>query len=140
MMQLALPIFILPDFVKFTLSYQFPKLLPHGIKGCSQTSSEFLAWFSGFTDAEGSFSIVPNYVKQTTKFQFRIRLHKDDSLVLEYIAKTIGIGTIFIDKNSVVFQVSSNNEIKMLLFLFLKLFLYILLKFMILINFVKLLI
>ena len=159
-MQLALPIFIFPDFVNFTKRYQFPKLSPHNIKGLSPVirpirtwgppvprwgaagtgggyaplggqgscppagpaappegpggarAGEFLAWFSGFTDAEGSFSIVPNKTKQTIKFQFRIRLHQDDRPALDYIAKTLGIGSVFKDKNTVVFQVSSNTEIK----------------------------
>lgn len=111
-MQLALPVFILPGFINFTSGYQFPKLTPHGIKGLSKVNSEFLAWFSGFTDAEGSFSIVPNKAKQTIKFQFRIRLHQDDRSVLDYIVKTLGIGSVFMDNNSVVFQVSSNNEIQ----------------------------
>lgn len=38
-MQLALPIFIFPDFVNFTKRYQFPKLSPHNIKGLSQVNS-----------------------------------------------------------------------------------------------------
>jgi hypothetical protein len=54
----ALPIFVLPDYVKFTSAYKFPKLPLHIIKGLSHVISEFMAWLSGFTDAEGSFSIV----------------------------------------------------------------------------------
>ena len=51
--------------------------------------SDFLQWFMGFTDAEGSFVInrLLGKDKKTTSsftFMFKIALHKDDEMVLKY--------------------------------------------------------
>ena len=46
-------------------------------------NKEWLEWFVGFTDAEGSFSIV-EIKNNNFKFLFRIRLHKDDINVLHH--------------------------------------------------------
>ena len=59
-----------------------------GSKGSSSTGSgdreikNFYAWFSGFTDAEGSFYIA---ISKNCSFRFQINLHKDDLNVLYYI-------------------------------------------------------
>lgn len=54
------------------------------------SNKSFLAleWFSGFSDAEGCFSIVKEKM-QNFRFNFRIDLHKDDVEILYFIAKTL---------------------------------------------------
>ena len=49
----------------------------------SKDYSEFLNWFSGFTDAEGQFGIV--IYRKNAGFRFVISLHLDDLEVLKYI-------------------------------------------------------
>ena len=60
-------------------------------------NDEFLHWFSGFTDAEGSFLITidRNYVK----LRFKISLHIDDLKVLQIIQSNLNIGRITEEKN-----------------------------------------
>jgi hypothetical protein len=50
-------------------------------------SLDFLEWFRGFTDAEGSFIIVKGLGNRFS-FHFVIRLHKDDKGALDYINNT----------------------------------------------------
>ena len=73
-------------------------------------NKEWLEWFVGFTDAEGSFSIV-EIKNNNFKFLFRIRLHKDDINVLHHISSTLGLLPPFTDGNSVVLQVSDIKKI-----------------------------
>jgi NADH-ubiquinone oxidoreductase chain 3 len=55
-----------------------------GINLLSKDKSDFLNWFSGFTDAEGHFGIVI-YRNKDVGFRFIITLHLDDLEVLKYI-------------------------------------------------------
>lgn len=87
-----------------------PLLPAHNIRRLEGVPSEFLQWFSGFTDAEGNFliSIDPrNYVV----FRFRIVLHVDDKEVLQKIQKMLGIGVIRITSDTALFVVSDLKSI-----------------------------
>nr|YP_009690296.1 LAGLIDADG homing endonuclease [Fomitiporia mediterranea]QEG57076.1 LAGLIDADG homing endonuclease [Fomitiporia mediterranea] len=54
---------------------------------------EFLQWFVGFTDAEGSFWInIKN--NSEVHFVFQITLHIEDSAVLFYIREKLGVGIV----------------------------------------------
>ena len=65
---------------------------------------------TGFTDAEGSFSIV-KIKNNNFKFFFRIRLHKDDINVLQEISKMLNVTSPFLDKNSAVLQITKLTDI-----------------------------
>lgn len=84
-------------------------------------SFDFIEWFRGFTDAEGSFIIVKG-LGNSFSFHFVIRLHIDDKGVLDYINNTLGLGTVTISKTKpeVVFLVRTQDEIRVLLELFSK--------------------
>jgi hypothetical protein len=73
-------------------TYNLTPLPPHNIPGLEHVSSEFLAWFVGFVDAEGSFGIRINDGYPT--FHLKIALHIDDRPVLDYICKVLGCGTV----------------------------------------------
>ena len=77
--------------------------------------SNFYEWFSGFTDAEGSFYIA---ISQSCAFRFQINLHKDDINVLYYIHKTLGFGEVRSYKNSSSFTVTRLKYMAQLLNIF----------------------
>ena len=77
--------------------------------------SNFYEWFSGFTDAEGSFYIV---ISQSCAFRFQINLHKDDIDVLYYIHKTLGFGEVRSYKNYSSFTVTRLKDMAQLLNIF----------------------
>jgi len=66
----------------------------------------FLQWFVGFTDAEGSFL---THIKNNSlvNFSFQITLHIDDSAVLYLIKEKLGIGIVSIKGNSCTYSVNS---------------------------------
>lgn len=86
---------------------------------------EFLEWFRGFTDAEGSFGFI--YVcgarseKNYYQFTFQINLHVDDVGALSYIRDTLGFGLVKISKTLPVtsFIVRSLDDVKVIISLFL---------------------
>lgn len=75
-----------------------------------EINKEWLEWFVGFTDAEGSFSIV-KFKNNNVRFFFRIRLHKDDIKVLQEIATILNLLPPFLDGNSAVLQVTKLTHI-----------------------------
>jgi hypothetical protein len=72
----------------------------------------FYAWFSGFTDAEGSFYIV---ISKSCSFRFQINLHKDDLNVLYYIQKSLGFGEVRLYNNYGSFTVTRLKDIAQLI-------------------------
>ena len=56
------------------------------------SDEDFFEWFRGFIDAEGCFLIqkIGNYFKLT----FSICLHQDETILLEYLKKRLGVGYI----------------------------------------------
>ena len=84
---------------------------------CSTDSLEreminFYAWFSGFTDAEGSFYIA---ISKICSFRFQINLHKDDLNVLYYIQKSLGFGEVRLYNNYGSFTVTRLKDIAQLI-------------------------
>lgn len=63
---------------------------------CKLNSKEFYTWLSGFTDAEGCFFIsrTGGKIKRYYLFQYIIYLHTDDTPVLKFIQKTLGLGKV----------------------------------------------
>ena len=75
---------------------------------------QFSSWLSGFIDAEGSFQIFLDRVY--LRVMFRIRLHKDDILVLQKIQEFLRVGRVVIEANSCVFIISNVKELINVLF------------------------
>ena len=84
---------------------------------------DFLRWFSGFSDAEGNFSI--NFYKNklgntsSVSFKFNIELHVDDKDTLNIIKKRLNLGNdIAVYGNSCKFTVTHPEEIYKLIEIF----------------------
>lgn len=65
--------------------------------------ANFLEWFRGFVDSKGCFSLQP--IDNRFKFIFTLCLHKDEAPLLEYIGQKLGIGQVFIKKDTVNYTV-----------------------------------
>ena len=98
-------------------------LLRYNFSTVSNNSVEFLKWFTGFSDAEASFSIIPKFNADrdisSFSFMFAIRLHIDDIEVLNHIKKNLGIGNVRTsgDKEC-VFTVTNKEGINYLISIF----------------------
>lgn len=85
-----------------------------------QSWDEFIEWFRGFTDGEGSFYISKNK-GNIFEFHFEITLHVDDIGVINYIHNTLGIGKVYIKKNRrAVFLIRNKGEILVIIQIFSK--------------------
>lgn len=75
-------------------------------------SSEFLYWFSGFTNAEGNF--LMSIDRQYVRFIFKIYLHMDDVEVLNTIKSNLNVGTVTLEssRNSCSCVIQNYEEIK----------------------------
>jgi len=68
--------------------------------------NDFIQWFIGFTDAEGSFKINIKNNKEV-HFVFQITLHIDDIAVLYIIREKLSIGIVSINGTTCSFRVHS---------------------------------
>lgn len=68
---------------------------------------ELYKWFSGFTDAKGTFMIVSPV--KGFNFKFSIGLHADDLNVLKYIKDKLGFGNIYTSNNTCHFIVKKKR-------------------------------
>ena len=89
----------------------------------STMDSDFLQWFVGFTDAQGSFVInrLIGKDKKTTSsftFMFKIALHKDNEMVLRYINNKLGIGGVRLYKDECIFSVTNQKGMALLIEIF----------------------
>ena len=80
-------------------------------------NENFLEWFRGFVDAEGSFVVRAQYTN-AFKFSFQITLHVDDVNVLYFINQSLGFGRVWIGKRVAVFKVESISDIKKIIDIF----------------------
>jgi hypothetical protein len=71
-----------------------------------KVNKNFLQWFVGFTDAEGTF-LIQTKNNSEVHFCFKITLHIDDSAVLFLIKDKLGIGVVFFKGNTCNFTVNS---------------------------------
>lgn len=73
------------------------------------SDEDFSEWFRGFVDAEGNFLIQS--VENRFKLIFSLCLHKDEIILLKYLAQRLGVGNIYIKKNAVFYTISSKNDL-----------------------------
>ena len=85
------------------------------IDSCDIEMKNFYAWFSGFTDGEGSFYIA---ISKICSFRFQINLHKDDLNVLYYIQRLLGFGEVRLYNNYASFTVTRLKDIAELINIF----------------------
>lgn len=78
----------------------------------------FIEWFVGFSDGEGSFGFIKSKSKNTYVFSFRILLHIDDLEVLNYIKDNLGLGKVSSRGKICVLVVSKLSEIKSIIEIF----------------------
>lgn len=79
----------------------------------SKLEANFIEWFVGFTDAEGSFAFQKNKSRNSYVFSFRISLHLDDIAVLFYIKDTLGLGRVYKQGDKAcVYVIDKVDEIK----------------------------
>nr|ABI15908.1 putative LAGLIDADG endonuclease/maturase [Ophiostoma ips] len=83
-------------------------------------NKNFIEWFSGFVDAEGCFHIKSKTMSNGNKryyFEFVIKLHIDNVLLVKFIHETLGIGRIAIrsNSNSCTFEVGSEKDLRILI-------------------------
>ena len=79
-------------------------------------TGNFIEWFRGFVDGEGSFMIAKN--KSLFTFSFAIQLHKDDRAVLHYIQGNLGLGKVTVSENLVKFLIVNQKEVAKLIEIF----------------------
>ena len=79
---------------------------------------DFLEWFRGFVDGEWSFMILKN--RDNFIFNFSIGLHVDDTNVLYFIQKHLGIGSIKIKGKASYFTVTKQKEVLKIIEIFKK--------------------
>ena len=73
---------------------------------------EFKQWLVGFIDAEGNFQVF--YGCSASKYIrviFRIRLHVDDIAILYRIKELLGVGKVFIEKDSALFVITNAGDL-----------------------------
>ena len=99
-------------FSKLGPSLQY-STLTQSSRACAGTLSKdlanFLEWFRGFVDGEGSFIILKN--RNNFIFSFSIGLHVDDTNVLFFIKKHLQIGSVTITGKASYFRVTKQEEV-----------------------------
>lgn len=75
---------------------------------------EFKQWLVGFIDAEGNFQVFMD--RKYIRVIFRIRLHVDDIAILYRIKKFLGVGKVFIEKDSALFVITNAGDLINVLF------------------------
>lgn len=79
----------------------------------------FIEWFRGFSDAEGSF-IIKKGSNSSFSFMFQIALHKDDVNVLIFLQNYFNAGKISYYRDSVRWVVKDKDELKVIIDIFSK--------------------
>ena len=79
----------------------------------------FIEWFRGFTDTEECFMIQSD-VRLIKDQNFKFTLHLDDLACLEFIKNTLHIGNVRVnvERSEVVYEVSAQHEIEIILAIF----------------------
>ena len=86
------------------------------ISSSAENNKEFYEWFSGFTDAEGNFIILP--IPKCLVFKFSIGLHIDDLHVLNHIKDKLGFGIVYVHKRTCFYTVTKKEDILKIISIF----------------------
>jgi Cytochrome c oxidase subunit III/LAGLIDADG endonuclease len=82
-------------------------------------NSEFLEWFTGFTDAEGNFNLTLRKLNEnnytSAMLTFQICLHIDDLFILENIKKKINCGHISISGSKCNYFINDKDSLLQIL-------------------------
>lgn len=73
---------------------------------------EFFEWLAGFTHAEGTFYVGVSGLNKKVSLRLKIGLHLDDLPVLEFIVSRLGLGKIYIHKNSAELVIYKHDDIR----------------------------
>lgn len=79
---------------------------------------DFYEWFCGLTDGEGSFVI--SRMKNSFWFSFDICLHIDDTEMLNFIQKRLGVGKVYTSGKLSRLRVTNQKDVKKILEIFSK--------------------
>ena len=81
--------------------------------------SKFLEWFTGFTDAEGNFSITLRKLNEnnytSAMLTFQICLHIDDLPILEFIKNKLNCGHISISGSKCNYFINDKDSLLQIL-------------------------
>jgi hypothetical protein len=75
----------------------------------------FKEWLCGFIDSEGTFFIKSENGGSSYRFNFQIGLHIDDSDVLHFINRKLGIGQVRNKRNEVIYTVCNQPDVVILI-------------------------
>lgn len=81
------------------------------------SSSDFIEWFRGIADSEGTFRII-SINSNNFGFRFEIGLHIDDIKMLEFIKQMLQMGSVTSRGDSAYFTINRQKEIKALIDIF----------------------
>nr|ATI20566.1 endonuclease [Ophiognomonia clavigignenti-juglandacearum] len=82
----------------------------------SVKENDFYEWFCGLTDGEGCFLISTRGINYT--FAFKLGFHVDDTDMLNFIHKFLGIGKVYTYGKVSTFLVNQEKEVKNIISIF----------------------
>lgn len=89
------------------------------LAGNGKPSTDFLEWFAGLTDGEGTFYIRRRSAKTPVySFKFSIGTHIDDIGMLHFIQDTLGMGKVFTSGNVAQYEVYDLKNIPKIINIF----------------------
>lgn len=83
----------------------------------SLRDEDFSEWFRGFVDAflypsdKGSGNFLIQIIQNRFKLVFTLFLHKDETPLVKYIAQRLGVGNISVRDKTVVYTISSKDDL-----------------------------
>lgn len=122
-----------PTFSSIFPSATFSRLFNSPVRGLCNTGkrryysssykkddSNFFEWLCGITDGEGSFGIGSRKSSKGINFSFTyvISLHVDDTSLLEFIQKRLGLGKVYTHFKKSYFIVKNKKDVKTIIDIF----------------------
>ena len=124
---LSQALYLVPSISSIRKNNQRSSLLDNTSKmyynsSCKKDDDNFFEWLVGITDAESSFMIGRGKTSNRIYFNFTfvIALHVDDTNLLEFIKKRLGIGKVYTYGNKSYFRVKNKKYLKVIIDIFTK--------------------